>query len=95
MVMQTLFLQAKDILEGNSNEYPDKEYCLSFPLLPDKNLPHFKAATLADVFGAMGSWNDSPPYMAQEKGLRQEYEKVSSELFKNIRLAVLYSINEW
>ena len=43
----------------------------------------------------MGSWNDSPPYMAQNKGLEEEYDILSDELLKNIRLAILYSINEW
>lgn len=30
-----------------------------------------------------------------EKGLDEEYETLSAELLKNIRLAVLYAINEW
>ena len=63
--------------------------------LPSQNLKIFTAANRADVFGAMGSWNDSPPYMAHEKGLDKEYETLSSELLKNIRLAILYSVNEW
>ncbi len=43
----------------------------------------------------MGSWNDSPPYMAQEKGLEKEYETLSDQLLKQIRSAILYSVNEW
>lgn len=55
----------------------------------------FEAASIADVFGAMGSWNDSPPYMAHKKGLDKEYETLSADLLRNIRLAILYAINEW
>ena len=43
----------------------------------------------------LGSWNDSPAYMAHKKGLSEEYETLSSELLKNVRLAILYAINEW
>ena len=43
----------------------------------------------------MGSWNDSPAYMAHKKGLSEEYETLSSVLLKNVRLAILYAINEW
>ncbi len=65
------------------------------PDIPEKLLPLFCAADIADVFGAMGSWNDSPPFMAREKGLDQEYEELSSRLLKNIRLAIFYAVNEW
>jgi len=63
--------------------------------IPEENLHLFEAASTADVFGAMGSWNDSPPYMAHERGLDNEYELLSSELLKQVRLAALYAINEW
>lgn len=63
--------------------------------LPKLNLQLFEAACEADVFGAMGSWNDSPPFMAHKKGLDAEYEELSDELLRNIRLAVLYAVNEW
>lgn len=43
----------------------------------------------------MGSWNDSPPYYAHEKGLENEYDSFSEELLTQIRLALLYSVNEW
>lgn len=65
------------------------------PRIPESHLPIFQAAGLADVFGAMGSWNDSPPYMAHEKGMDGEYEALSEELLKQLRLAVLYAVNEW
>ncbi|MDF2611296.1 MAG: Uncharacterized protein K0R92_2770 [Lachnospiraceae bacterium] len=64
-------------------------------LLPSKNYNLFMAASTADVFGAMGSWNDSPRYMAHEKGLEPKYDELSTELLKQLRLAVLYAINQW
>lgn len=89
-----IFSSAVNLLDGSS-EYPDKKYGLELPQLPQQNLQMFQAASIADVFGAMGSWNDSPPYMAHQKGLDREYETLSAELLKNIRLAILYAINEW
>lgn len=89
-----IFTSAINLLDGNT-EYPDKKYGLELPPIPQENLQMFEAASIADVFGAMGSWNDSPPYMAHEKGLDKEYEELSAELLKNIRLAILYAINEW
>lgn len=89
-----IFSSAVNLLDGSS-EYPDKKYGLELPQIPQQNLQMFEAASMADVFGAMGSWNDSPPYMAHQKGLDKEYETLSAELLKNIRLAILYAINEW
>jgi len=89
-----IFEFAIQSLDGK-NEGIDKEYGLELPQIPSRNLNLFEAASQADVFGAMGSWNDSPPYMAQNKGLEEEYDILSDELLKNIRLAILYSINEW
>lgn len=65
------------------------------PPLPKRMEPLFNAADKADVFGAMGSWNDSPAYVANMKGLSEEYNALSSELLMQIRYAVLYAINEW
>lgn len=39
-------------------------YAVSFAALPQPSLRAFAAAGIADVFGAMGSWNDEPPYIA-------------------------------
>lgn len=89
-----VFQKAYDILLGSS-DYTDSEYRIPFPEIPEKNLNLFEAASAADVFGAMGSWNDSPPYMAHEKGMDEEYDSLSSELLKQVRLATLYAINEW
>lgn len=89
-----VFQKALDILLGSSN-YTDTKCHMLFPKIPEENLLLFEAASAADVFGAMGSWNDSPPYMAHEKGMDKEYEFLSSELLKQVRLATLYAINEW
>ena len=89
-----VFQKALDILLG-SYDYIDIEYNLPLPEIPEENLHLFEAASTADVFGAMGSWNDSPPYMAHERGMDNEYELLSSELLKQVRLAALYAINEW
>lgn len=78
-----------------SSDYTDTEYHIPLPEVPEENLRIFEAASTADVFGAMGSWNDSPPYMAHEIGLDKEYEFLSNKLLKQIRLATLYAINEW
>lgn len=88
------FKSAENLLDG-SNEYPDEKYGLALPKIPQDHLQIFEAASCADVFGAMGSWNDSPPCTAHEKGLDKEYENLSNELLKNIRLALLYAVNEW
>lgn len=85
------FELARNILGGEA-ELPEEK--LPAPKIPKRNLPLFYAADTADVFGAMGSWNDSPPYMAHEKGLDKEYDELSARLLKNIRLAMLYAVNE-
>ena len=87
------FQEAWELL-NDKKEFSDVDK-LALPLLPAKHRQIFAAASKADVFGAMGSWNDSPPYVAHEKGLDAEYEQLSAELLKNIRLAVLYAVNEW
>lgn len=62
-------------------------------MLPPEYAGRYAACSTADVFGAMGSWNDSPPYYAHEKGMDKEYEEYSAELLKQIRLNLIYIIN--
>jgi len=88
------FQRATDILENGSGNI-DEEHGLPLPSIPERNLRIFEAASAADVFGAMDSWNDSPPAMAIEKNLYDEYNELSGELLKQLRLAILYAINEW
>lgn len=70
-------------------------YVISFAALPQPSLRAFAAAGIADVFGAMGSWDDEPPSMAQEMGLGDEYDRLSDELLAQKNLAILFAINGW
>lgn len=63
--------------------------------MPDMNQRLYDAAINAWVFGAMGSWNDSPPYMAQVKGLSKEYDELTAALYRGILNAILYAVNMW
>ena len=89
-----VFQRAIDVLKGTSSDI-DPAYKLSLSALPEKHLRIFEAASTADVFGAMGSWNDSPAGMAVHKNLYKEYNELSDELLKQMRLSILYAINEW
>ena len=68
---------------------------LNAPLMPKLNLALFTAASAADVFGGMGSWNDDAAGWAQHKKRAKEYDELSSELFTQMRKALLFAINEW
>ena len=68
---------------------------LNAPLMPKLNLALFTAASAADVFGGMGSWNDDAAGWAQYKKRGKEYDELSSELFTQMRKATLFAINEW
>ena len=70
-------------------------YAVSFAALPQPSLRAFAVAGIADVFGAMGSWDDEPPSMAQEMGLGDEYDRLSDELLAQKNLAILFAINGW
>lgn len=73
----------------------DAAKVLEEPQIPPQHQNIFSAASAADVFGAMGSWNDEPGWLAQDKGLGPQYDELSDQLLRNIRLAILYAINEW
>ena len=70
-------------------------YDVSFAALPQPSLRAFAAAGIADVFGAMGSWDDEPPSMAQEMGLGGEYDRLSDELLAQKNSAILFAMNGW
>lgn len=74
---------------------PESGKGLAEPQIPPQHLSIFRAASAADVFGAMGSWNDEPGWLAQDKGLGQVYDELSDQLLRNIRSAILFAINEW
>ena len=62
-------------------------------VLPPDSARLFLAASAADVFGGMGSWNDSPPWYAHDLGREEEYNQLSHELFVQSRNAVVYAVN--
>lgn len=88
-----IFTKAIDLLDGKNVK--DNYYEKKTAILPEANARLFCAARISDVFGAMGSWNDSPPYSAHKKVLECEYNNLSNELLTQIRIALLYSVNEW
>lgn len=92
-----IFQNAFDILEGSSGHmaYSFSAYSLPVDVMPQGNLRLFEAANKADVFATSGSWTDYPPYQASLKELSDEYHSLTDELLKQIRLAILYAINEW
>lgn len=53
------------------------------------------AAQRSWVFGAMGSWNDSPPFAAREAGLEAVYDELSARLYRNIIEASSLAVNGW
>ena len=74
---------------------PESGKGLAEPQIPLQHLSIFRAASSADVFGGMGSWNDETGWLAQDKGLGQVYDELSDQLLRNIRSAILFAINEW
>ena len=62
--------------------------------LPDKFKGIYYAIDISDVFGAMGSWNDSPSWYAHEKGLYKEYNELSGRLLQQIRYSLMHVVNE-
>ncbi len=63
--------------------------------LPEHSRDVFEAAANADVFGAMGSWNDSPAAIARDAGREKEYNELSDKLYMHIAIATMYAINQW
>lgn len=91
-----IFRDSAAILRGEKEEVlSERQKEFPRPSLPQTHKRIFAAAAKADVFGAMGSWNDSPDWSAHNMGLSDEYNSLSSELLTQIRLATLYAINEW
>ena len=91
-----IFRKAFNILNGESFEnIRNTFYGQTLFKMPKINARLFYSAKISDVFGGMGSWNDSPPYYAHKKGLESEYDSLTEELLTQIRLALLSSVNEW
>ena len=68
------------------------------PVLPINLSEEFRgiylSVMMANVFGAMESWNDSPPYYAHEEGLDKEYNELSDQLLEQLRYNLMYVVNE-
>lgn len=62
--------------------------------VPDEFKGIYYAVSNADVFGAMGSWTDSPSYCAEAMGLLQEYNSISSRLLKQLNYSLMYVVNQ-
>ena len=93
---ENIFRKAFNILNGESFEnIRNTFYGQTLFKMPEINARFFYSAKICDVFGVMGSWNDSHPYYVHEKGLEIEYDSLTEELLTQIRLALLYSVNEW
>ena len=55
---------------------------------------HELLGSIYDPFGAMGSWNDSPKYQSHITKTKEEYSKVSHELYKQISLVCSAFVNK-
>lgn len=62
--------------------------------LPNDYKSIYYAVDKADVFGAMGSWNDSPSWYAQKNGLQKEFNELSDRLLVQLRYHLMYVVNE-
>lgn len=89
-----IFREARDILDGGQKcELGYEDRFLNIRGIPERNRRIYCAAAKADVFGAMGSWNDSPAWSAHEKGLSEEYDRLSVKLFFEIQKALIFAVN--
>ncbi|MBR2727562.1 MAG: hypothetical protein IKD71_06700 [Solobacterium sp.] len=87
---RTFDLACRCLTDDNA---PVPEWAAQPDLTPEQQRI-WAAVNIADVFGAMGSWNDSPPGMAAGKGKKDEYDTLSDELLALIRMNLMYVVNE-
>ena len=83
------FQNAYDLLDGKDSG----NHKGLFSGLPLRHQNILNAVSRADVFGAMGSWNDSPPYESRAIGREEDYERLSAELLHQIRINLMYAVN--
>lgn len=86
-----VFKKSADILNGVV-EPVLKEGAVP-PQIPADRMKLYLAADVADVFGAMGTWNDSPAAAAHEMGLDKDYVTLSDRLMVAVRLNTMYAVN--
>ena len=89
----SMFHDAYMTLEKDETPVIPKWMNGTVPELNDDALRMFIAASKADVFGGMGSWNDDPAGMAHAAGKGELYRALSNELYIQIRKAVMYAVN--
>lgn len=89
-----IFHRAYEALCDSAGEQGDKSEDNIPDAVPDRYRGVYRAIMDADVFGAMGSWNDSPPYYAYQKGLEKEYNSLSDKLLEQLRYNLMYIVNE-
>ena len=89
-----IFHRAYEALCDSAGEEGDESEDYIPDAVPDMFRGIYRAIMAADVFGAMGSWNDEPPYYAYEKGLENEYNSLSNKLLEQLRYNLMYIVNE-
>ncbi len=85
------FKKAAEILAGD--KVPTFKEGAVPPQLPDEMMKYYVACDMADVFGAMGSWNDSAAAAAQTHDRSKDYVTLSDRLVCGIRLMTMYAVN--
>lgn len=85
------FKKSEDILNGTI--VPTLKEGAVPPQIPDDRMKLYLAADVADVFGAMGTWNDNPAAAAHEQGLERDYVTLSDRLMCAMRLNIMYAVN--
>lgn len=76
----------------------EKSIKIEYDNIPSKLSNELKAiyyaVDKAYVFGGMGSWNDSPAYLAQTNNLYKEYNELSYKLLMQLHYNLMYVVNE-
>ena len=89
------FHLAYHILCGGDEDALDETVKRKIPDLPQPYRQIYIAAMLADVFGAPEIWENRIPDFAKGQLMLYTNEVLANELFEQIRLAVLYAVNEF
>lgn len=85
------FRKAADILSGDT--LPELKAGSVPPQLPNEMMKYYLAVDIADVFGAIGSWNDTGAAAAQSHNKTRDYVTLSERLVCGIRLMTMYAVN--
>lgn len=85
------FKKAAGILSGD--DIPAFKAGAVPPQIPEDMMKFYVASDMADVFGAMGSWNDTGAAAAQSHDRSRDYVTLSDRLVCGIRLMTMYAVN--